>query len=101
MARGNKAQVGDTCVNRNGYEYVKTETGWVGSHILLMEHMIGRQLAPGEYVAFKNGHTPPITPDMIELRKRGDRKTKAARLAALDARIEELQAEREALLKED
>jgi hypothetical protein len=97
LARGQRAQVGDRQVNRNGYEYVKTEGGWKGSHIIVMEEHLGRALLPGEYVAFKNGHRPPITLDMIELRKRGDKKSKAARIAALDARIEELQAERTAL----
>jgi hypothetical protein len=101
MGRGQRAQVGDRQVNKNGYEYVKTKDGWKGSHILVMEKHLGRPLLPGEYVAFLNGHRPPVTLDMIELRKRGDRKSKAARLAAIDARIEELQAERQALLEED
>jgi len=100
MARGQRSRVGDKTVNQNGYEYTKTDDrGWVGSHILVMEEHLGRLLRPGEYVAFVGAnHSPPITMDMIELRRRGDFRTSAkARIAQIEARIEELQAEREAL----
>lgn len=100
MPRGQRAEIGDTKVNRNGYEYTKTQDGWIGSHVLLMEKHLGRKLLPGEYVAFLNGHKPPVTLDMIELRKRGDKRTPQHRLAELDARIEELTLERDALLEE-
>ena len=101
MARGKRSQVGDKTVNKNGYEYTKTETGWDGTHTLVMEEVLGRQLLPGEYVAFINGHTPPITIDMIELRKHGDKRSKAARIAVIETRIEELQAELLSLKEED
>jgi hypothetical protein len=101
MPRGKRAQVGDVCINKNGYEYRKTEDGWVGTHTLVMEEKLGRKLLPGEFVAFLNGHTPPITLTMIELRKHGDRKSKAARIAAIEARMEELQAELLTLQEED
>ena len=99
MPRGKGAKVGDRTVNRNRYECVKTEKGWIGSHILLMESHLGRKLEPGEYVAFLNGHEPPITLDMIELRKRGDRSPRR-RLAEIDVRMEELQAERDLILEQ-
>lgn len=99
MPRGKAAAPGTKTVNKNGYGYVKTEDrGWVGEHILVMEAHMGRRLAPGEYVQFKTeNHTPPITIDMIELRKRGDFRSKKARIAQIEAHIAELQAEKERL----
>jgi hypothetical protein len=99
MPRGQRARIGDKTKNANGYEYEKTEErGWVGSHILVMEKHLGRELRPGEYVAFKGGHEPPITLDMIVLRRRGDfRGHVRARIAQIDQRIEELQAEKKLL----
>lgn len=101
MPRGQRAQLGDRTVNRNGYEYIRTETGWKGSHIVLMEEHLGRSLEPGEYVAFKNGHESPVTMDMIELRKRGDKRSRRSRIAEIEARIEQLEAERAILLQEE
>jgi hypothetical protein len=101
MPRGKQSQVGDTTINKNGYEYRKTENGWVGTHILVMEEKLGRKLLPGEYVAFLNGHNPPVTLDMIELRKHGDHRSKAARIAVIESRIEELQAELLSLQEEE
>jgi hypothetical protein len=101
MPRGKRAEIGDRTVNKNGYEFVRTEEGWKGAHIIVMEQHLGRPLEPNEYVAFKNGHTPPITLDMIELRKRGDRKSRASRIAEIEARIEELQGELEHLKREE
>jgi len=103
MPRGQRAKVGDKTTNQNGYEYTRTEErGWVGSHILLMEEHLGRELRPGEYVAFVGAnHSPPLTLDMIELRQRGDFRTTAkARIAQIETRIEELQAEKELLEEE-
>jgi hypothetical protein len=100
MPRGHRSQIGDRTVNRNGYEYIRTENGWIGSHIVVMEEHLGRRLEPNEFVTFVNGHEPPITVDMLSLRRRGDRKSKAARIAEIESRIEDLQAELQ-LLKED
>jgi hypothetical protein len=63
-----------------------------------MEQHLGRTLYPDESVRFKNGHTPPITLDMLELVSRRSNRSKiAARLAVIEDRIRELQAEREIL----
>ena len=101
MPRGKKAEIGDRTVNKNGYEYIRTESGWEGAHVVLMQEHLGRKLETYEYVAFKNGHRPPVTLDMIELRRRGDRKSKASRIAEIQCRIEELQGELELLEKEE
>lgn len=99
MPRGKPSKPGTTTVNANGYEYTKTkDRGWVGTHILVMEEHLGRQLAPGEYVQFKDGnHSPPVTLDMLELRQKGDFRSRRARIAQIEARIEELTAELERL----
>jgi hypothetical protein len=103
MPRGKAAEIGDIKVNDNGYGYTKTERGWVATHQLLMERHLGRELEPGEYVSFKAGAPRhPALLENIELRRRGDKKTSNRhRLAQIDARIEELQAEREILLEEE
>jgi hypothetical protein len=101
MPRGHRSQLGDVTINKNGYEYIRTEEGWTGSHIIVMEKHLGRKLEPYEFVAFKNGHKPPITIDMVELRRRGDRKSKAARIAEIESKIEDLQAELEIIKDED
>lgn len=104
MPRGKPANPGDTKVNDNGYEYTKTaDRGWVATHQLVMEESIGRPLEPGEYVSFKTGAPrSPVALVNIELRRRGDkRSTNRQRIAQIDTRIEELQAERELLLAEE
>lgn len=102
MPRGQRAAVGDTKVNDNGYQYTKTEDrGWVGTHQLMMEALVGRQLLPGEYVAFKSSNKLDFSSDNLELRRKGDKKTSINhRLAQIEARIEELEAERDLLIQE-
>jgi len=103
IPRGQRAKPGDQTTNQNGYGYTKTkDRGWVGDHILVMEEHLGRELRPGEYVAFVGAnHSPPVTLDMIELRRRGDFRTTAkARIAQIEARIEELEAEKRILEEE-
>lgn len=94
VTRGKAVPIGTKTVNKNGYEYTRVadERKWVGSHILVMEKHLKRRLEPGEYVAFKDpsNHAPPVTLDMIELRKRGDSKSAQARIAYIESRIEEL-----------
>lgn len=103
MPRGQAAKPGDKTTNANGYEYTRTaDRGWVGTHILVMEEKLKRQLRPGEYVQFVKDHRKrPITIDMLELRRRGDFRSKSlARIAQIEARIAELQAEKELLEKD-
>src|ERR1700742_4525365 len=98
MPRGQLAEVGTRTQNRNGYWQTKTEDrGWVADHILVMEEHIERQLRPNEFVKFKSEDRDNLGLDNLELRTRGDAKSPAARLAAIESRIEELQAEAEEL----
>jgi len=64
-----------------------------------MEEKLGRRLEKGEFVKFIDNDRGNLSPDNLELRTRGDRKSPQARLAILEARIEELQAEADALRK--
>jgi hypothetical protein len=100
MPRGQLAEVGATFTNANGYHHTKTEEGWVATHTLLMEKKLGRKLRKNEFVKFIDGDRSNLDPDNLELRTRGDGKSPQARLAVLESRIEELQAEAEDLRKE-
>lgn len=101
MPRGQNAEVGDTYINKNGYSHTKTaDRNWIGTHILVVEGSIGRRLAADEYVVFLTKDRSDLSyPGNLELRKRGSNTVSVrSRLAAIDARIDELQAERELLL---
>jgi hypothetical protein len=102
VPRGQRAAVGDTKINDNGYQYTKTEDrGWVGTHQLATEERIGRQLLPGEYVSFNSDNKLDFSEGNLTLRRKGDKKTSINhRLAQIEARIEELQAERDILIQE-
>lgn len=93
--------MGSTFINKNGYHHTKTEDrGFVATHTLLMEEKLGRRLASNEFVKFIDNDRSNVTIDNLELRTRGDSKSPQARLATLESRIEELQAEAEDLRKE-
>jgi len=98
MPRGEPAPVGATFVNQNGYHHTKTEDGWKATHVLNMETKLGRKLESNEFVKFVDGDRSNYDISNLELRVRGDRKSPEARIAAIDALIEELQAEKEDLL---
>jgi hypothetical protein len=101
MPRGQQAEVGTRTKNKNGYWQTKTEDrGWMADHILLMEAHIGRRLRPNEFVKFKSEDRGNLDLGNLELRTRGDAKSAAARLAAIEVRIEELQAEAEELRRQ-
>jgi hypothetical protein len=102
VPRGQRAAVGDTKVNDNGYQYTRTaDRGWVGTHQLVMEGLMGRQLLPGEYVSFNSTDKLNFSEDNLQLRRKGDKKTSINhRLAQIEARIEELEAERDILIQE-
>jgi hypothetical protein len=99
MPRGATAEIGDTFVNQNGYHHTKTETGWKATHVIRMEEKLGRPLLKHEFVKFIDGDRTNLDISNLELRVRGDRKGPQARIDVIDAQIEELQAEREELVK--
>ena len=99
MPKGVAAEIGDTFTNKNGYHHTKTETGWRATHVINMEEKLGRPLLPHEYVKFVDGDRSHYGIDNLELRTRGDRKGPQSRIDTIDAQIEELQAEREELVR--
>jgi hypothetical protein len=94
MPRGSASDIGTKTVNKNGYEQTKTEDGWVGSHILIMEAFLGRKLNASERVRFLDGDRSNLTLENLEVvyPQTGSLRRK---LAALDERIRELQAQRD------
>ena len=102
MPRGQAAPVGAVFTNKNGYHHTKVDEdrGFVATHVLRMEERLGRRLTKGEFVKFVDGNRFNLDPDNLELRTRGDRKSPQARLAVLEAHIEELQAEADELRKQ-
>lgn len=67
MPRGQLAKPGDTMVNRNGYHHTKTEEGWRLTHHVLAEEVLGRPLATGEMVRFKDGDRTNLDKDNLEI----------------------------------
>jgi hypothetical protein len=96
MPRGTASEIGSKTVNRNGYEQVKTEDGWVGTHVLMMESTLGRKLKGSERVRFIDGDRSNLVIGNLEIYylKSGSTRRK---LAAVKDRIRELQAERDYL----
>jgi HNH endonuclease len=99
MGRGQAAEVGETRVSRNGYHYTKTAGGWVLTHHLVAEEMLGRPLKNDERVHFKSGDKLNLTPTNIYVVQQGKSNLRR-RKAQLETRIEELQAELALVLKE-
>lgn len=94
MPRGQPSEIGSKTINQNGYEQTKTEDGWIGSHILIMEEHLKRKLTKFERVKFIDGDRKNLTLENLELFiiKTGSTRKK---IAQLEARIAELQAELE------
>lgn len=97
--RGKQAEVGEVRVSKNGYSYTKTSGGWRLSHHLVAEKMLGRDLLPNEIVRFKGAKTD-IRQTNIEVIQKGTTSARR-RIAVIEARIEELEAEKAELLKQD
>src|SRR4051812_28467979 len=92
MPRGSAAAVGTERVSQNGYRYVKEPQGWKLVHQVVAERTLGRALLPNERVKFKDGDRTNLDPDNILVYTSRER-SKASRIAELEAKIEELQAE--------
>jgi hypothetical protein len=91
-------------INANGYSQTKTEKGWQGTHTLILEKKLGRQLRPGERAIFKDNNRRNLDPDNIELTVTSNAKTVKAQLAKLYAKLEDVKgqiAELELELKDD
>jgi hypothetical protein len=84
---------------QNGYWYEKRNGKWVLVHHLIAVQNLGRPLLPNEGVYFKDGNRENLNPENIEVRAKGNGKARA-RLAAVQERIRELQAEERILLEQ-
>jgi hypothetical protein len=99
VARGRNAKVGATRISNNGYHYTKCEEGWRLTHHIIAEKLLGRKLQPGERVTFEDNDRTNFKPANIKVARTGGSSLER-RLAALDDRIRELQAQREELADE-
>lgn len=96
MTRGNPATEGATRISQNGYHYTKTKKGWRLTHHIIAEEKLGRPLTVAERVKFIDGNRRNLKPSNIQVIRKGT-SSQRARLAVIEARIEELEAERDQL----
>jgi hypothetical protein len=92
VAAGTPAPLGTERVAKNGYRYIKTETGWRLYHHVVFEEAAGRAI-DNEMIRFKDGDITNFDPDNLIAVPKGTSRARA-KVAQLDARIEDLQAER-------
>jgi hypothetical protein len=101
MARGRIAVIGDRFTNGNGYTYEKVlERGWIAVHILVAEEKLGRRLREGERATFVDGDRSNLHPDNISVKTRSDKKSPRARLAEINALIQDHREQLEILEEE-
>ena len=96
MTRGKPSTIGETRWSPNGYHYTRTANGWELTHRLLAEETLCRPLAENERIRFKDNDRTNLTHENIEVYIVRER-SKAKRIAHLEHRIAELQAELEEL----
>lgn len=103
MARGAKAELGDTYIAANGYHYTKAALNgheeFRLTHHILAEQELGRPLREDERVVFLDGNRSNLDPDNIAVRVKG-KATARRRLAQLEARKLEIEAEIELVTKD-
>lgn len=93
MTRGHHANVGETRIAPNGYQYTKTiDRGWVGTGRLAAEKKLGRTLRNNERIKFIDGDKLNFDPDNIEVYQAKNPNPKA-KLARLEAKLEEVLAD--------
>lgn len=90
---------GDEYTSQNGYRYRRVSGKWIAVHILVAEEGLGRKLRPNESAYFQDGNRANLAANNIGVRIKGGGKHRS-RLAAIEERIRELEAERELLLKD-
>ena len=71
---------------------MKTTSGWVGKHTLILQEKLGRKLVPGERAIFKDGNKANLDPSNIVLSEAMGTRSLQARIAKLEAEIADRQA---------
>lgn len=89
MPRGQASPIGTETINANGYTQVKTESGWIGKHTLILEKKLGRKLRPGESARFKDNNRHNLDPDNIILAEHQGVRSIQAKITKLQAEIED------------
>jgi hypothetical protein len=97
--RGKTQPNGATRISLNGYHYTKKDGTWYLTHRLIAEEALGRPLSVGEQAIFKDRDRRNLAPDNIEVRTKNPPSLKK-RLAILEARRDEVQAEIELVKKQ-
>lgn len=97
--RGKTAEEGATYVSDNGYHYTKKGGKFRLTHHLVAEQRLGRALADGERVTFHDKDKTNLDPSNIVVSAKG-KMSIARRVAQIEARIAELEAQRDDLLDE-
>lgn len=100
MPRGQRAHEGDTRTAPNGYHYTRTKNEWRLTHHLLAEEILKRALEPKERVYFIDGDRTNLTCSNIGVAGKRPKSVRAQR-ARLEARLEEIQAQLDALDEEN
>jgi len=90
--RGRQSKVGDTRVSPNGYHYTRTKGGWELTGRLVAGRELGRPLRSDERIRYLDGDRLNNDSDNIEVYVIRE-KSKAKRIAHLEAKIEQMQAE--------
>lgn len=65
--KGESAEVWAEVETPQGYIHVKTPDGWKLKHRLVMEQVLGRPLAAGERIIFKDGDRKNCDPENLVL----------------------------------
>jgi hypothetical protein len=98
MPKGTASDDGAVKEAKNGYSYTKTSEGWRLTHHIIAEETLGRAIQPNERVIFIDKNRKNLVAKNIKVVPQGRSSTRR-RIAALEARIEELQAELNELRK--
>lgn len=90
--RGQSTPEGVTRVAPNGYQYIRTSSGWRLTHHVVAEKTLGRPIREDERVFFLDKDRTNFDPANIQVQKKVSASS-VAKIAKLRAKISELQAE--------
>lgn len=94
MPRGQAAVDGATFVNQNGYHHTRVDGKWRPTAHIIAEEKYDKLIdKETEMVRFVDGDRTNLNPDNICIQPRPNKRSKEARIAQLQSRIADLQAE--------